>query len=436
MDNGDKNLTDKIWEAFSSMKLGLALLGVIALVSAIGTFFPQISTEPEKAQTVGTLWRTLGFTDLYSTWWFRLLLGLLGINLFICSVQRFPGLYAKTFGVKAVRTVGEVPGLMQIELNGESGWLARNLAEILAHKRYYLIKDEWEKGWGFTAIKHRWGYWGSLITHLSFVVLLVGALAGALFGFKGYFWAGSGSTVPLQQIELSRGRVSQTFSVRVNSAEDRILPTGERDNWYTDLSIVEGGKEVARQTLSVNHPFAYQGVTFYQASFAHGVNLTAEMKGQKVPVVLQERGGNYFQAPGTDLYLIVAAMKKDMQNPVILYQVYQGNNPEPVQSGQLQKGETAKVKDAYQITLDGYAGFTGLQVKEDPGVSLIWVGSVLLLFGLMLSFYWRPVVICGVFSEGENGGKLVLGATGKSKSLVHEEFSLITEKLKTSTDAD
>lgn len=426
----EKSLTDKIWEVFSSMKLSLALLGIIALASALGTFIPQMSLEPEKAKTVGVLWQALGFTDLYAVWWFRLLLGLLGVNLVICSIQRFQGVYAKTFGLKAARTAAELPGQARAELEGSRPALARLINETLGQRHYHIVTDEWENGWGFTAVKHRWGYWGSLITHISFVVLLAGALAGTLLGFKGYFMSGAGSTVPLKQIELSRGKVSQTFNVRINSAEDRIQANGERDNWYTDLSILEGDKEVARQTLSVNHPFTYEGVTFYQASFAHGAALTADIKGQKIPVVLQDQGGNFFQAPGTDLYLAVAAMKNDVQNPVILFQVYQGNGFKLVQSGQLKKGESAKINDAYQITLDGYAGFTGLQVKEDPGVSLIWLGSLLLLLGLMLSFYWRPVVISGIYNGGETGGKLVLGASGKSKSLLAEEFGQFTETLK------
>jgi len=255
------------------------------------------------------------------------------------------------------------------------------------------------------------GNWGSLITHLSFVILIVGALLGSLLGFKGYFMEGAGATIPIKAIEMSKGSVSEMFSVRINSAEDRFLPNGERDNWYTDMSILENGKEVARKTISVNHPLKYQGVTFYQASFANGVRFTADVSGQKSPVVLQDQGQSFYQAPGTDLFLVTALAGSSSQTPDVLYQVYKGTAQQPIQTGQIKNGETIEVQGAYKLTYDGLAGFTGLQVKKDPGVAVIWLGCGLLLAGLLLAFYWQPVVISGII-QSENGkrGILTVGA--------------------------
>lgn len=432
MSSQSEGFVEKLWDIFSSMKTGLALLGIIAVVSGIGTLIPQESMDPDKAQAVSAIWRDLGFTHLYSSTWFQLILGLLCINLVVCSVQRFSGIYRQTFKPNPPQAPTAVPQKSKIVITGNEAQLHKTVVEVLKRKGYRLVTADQEGHWSFVAQKRRWGNWGSLITHLAFVVLIVGALVGTMTGFKGYFMAGAGDTVPIQSIEVSKGKVNENFSVRINSAEDRLKANGERDNWYTDLSILASGKEVARQTISVNHPFSYQGVTFYQSNFAQGGKFTVDMKGQKIPVVLQNQGGNYFQAPGTDLYLILSAMKPDPKEPIILYQVYKGNSQQPIKMGQMKLGQSDSIENSYNLTFDGLSGYTGLQVKKDPGVDVVWLGSGLLMLGLILSFYWRPLTLSGILEWNSNKeSTLTLGtASGKLAMGAKEEFDQLVTEMK------
>ncbi|WP_425800548.1 cytochrome c biogenesis protein ResB [Desulfitobacterium sp. Sab5] len=430
MSDQSEGIVEKVWDIFSSMKTGLALLGIVALVSGIGTLIPQEAMDPQKAQSVSAIWRMLGFTHLYSSVWFRLILGLLCVNLIVCSIQRFGGIYNQTYKPKLPSASSTVPQKIQAKITGKEDQLQQAALETFKSEGYRLTSDEQENHWSFVAQKYRWGNWGSFITHISFIVLVVGALVGSMTGFKGYFSAGAGDTLSIKDIELNRGTVTENFKIQINSVEDRMLANGERDNWYTDLSIMESGKEVARQTLSVNHPFTYQGITFYQANFAQGGKFTVDLKGQKIPIVLQNQGGNYYQVPGTDLFVILSALKPDTNQPVILYQVYKGNSPQPVKMGQMSKGQTDAIENTFNLTFDGLAGYTGLQVKKDPGVSVVWIGSALLMLGLILSFYLRPVTISGIIEKDEEA-TLIFGAlSGKLKSRAEEEFEKINNKLK------
>lgn len=419
-----EGFAEDVWRVFSSMQLGLVLLGLVALVAGVGTVIPQENLDPTKAKAVSQIWQTLGFTQIYSTVWFRLLMGLLCINLIVCSIQRFQGIYNRTFALKPPENLSAVPNKVKAKLTGESEPLKISVQNVLQQNGFRVTTQTGDRGWSFIGIKRRLGNWGSLISHISFVVLVIGAILGTTMGFKGFMMTGAGTTVPINSLKVSKGSVNQDFSVHIYSAEDRFLANGERDNWYTDMGIIEDGKEVLRKTISVNHPLTYKGVTFYQASFANGASLTVDLKDQKIPVVLQDHGGNYFQAPGTDLYLIAAAIKSDPQQPIMLYQVYKGTGVEPVQTGQINAGQTIDVQGEYKLTLEGNVGFTGLQVKEDPGVIVVWLGCALLILGLMLSFYWRTVVVSGVF-ESEQGaeGVLTLGAmAGKAKGGIQQEF--------------
>src|SRR5699024_9333425 len=102
----NKSIIDKIWSFFSSVKVGVWLIVIALIASAIGTIYPQeqyipadaISRDPAiyyEAQygITGKIFYQLGFHNLYSSWWYMLLLALIGISLVICSLDRFVPLY-------------------------------------------------------------------------------------------------------------------------------------------------------------------------------------------------------------------------------------------------------------------------------------------------------------------------------------------------------
>lgn len=87
-------VAEKIWSFFSSVKLAVVLLIILAIVSVIGTVIQQ-NESPEKylleySRSTMDIMETLGFFDMYHTWWFVLLLFLLTANLTICTLERFP----------------------------------------------------------------------------------------------------------------------------------------------------------------------------------------------------------------------------------------------------------------------------------------------------------------------------------------------------------
>ena len=88
---------NSVWQFFASVKLALVTLFLIAITSIIGTVIPQKESfdwyvsqyGPKTAQ----LFAVLDIPDMYNSWWFLALLFLLGFNLVICSIDRFPGVW-------------------------------------------------------------------------------------------------------------------------------------------------------------------------------------------------------------------------------------------------------------------------------------------------------------------------------------------------------
>ena len=92
-----QNNSNPIWRFFSSVKLTIILLILLALASIIGTLIPQMPQREsiEFARSLSSevfhFFDALDLFDMYHSMWFRLLIGCLGLNLVICSMNRFPG---------------------------------------------------------------------------------------------------------------------------------------------------------------------------------------------------------------------------------------------------------------------------------------------------------------------------------------------------------
>ena len=93
MATNKQGLTQQLWDFFCSLRLSIFLLIGLALVSIIGTVIPQ-GPQSEYLATISEtkirLYSSLGFFDMYHSWWFILLLYLLTLNLICCSIKRLP----------------------------------------------------------------------------------------------------------------------------------------------------------------------------------------------------------------------------------------------------------------------------------------------------------------------------------------------------------
>src|SRR5690625_4200197 len=102
----NRSLIDKTWSFFSSVKVGIWLIVLALIASGLGTIYPQAQYIPADAISrdpavfyeaeyglFGKIYYQLGFYDLYSSWWYMILIALIGVSLVICSLDRFVPLY-------------------------------------------------------------------------------------------------------------------------------------------------------------------------------------------------------------------------------------------------------------------------------------------------------------------------------------------------------
>ncbi|MGO9378912.1 MAG: cytochrome c biogenesis protein ResB [Dissulfurispiraceae bacterium] len=97
-----QGIVDRVWRFFSSVSLAVVVFAIISLTSIVGTIIEQ-QAEPERnikllakffgesvAPTVFRALDAMGFTDMFSSWWFMGLLFIFASNLIVCSIDRLP----------------------------------------------------------------------------------------------------------------------------------------------------------------------------------------------------------------------------------------------------------------------------------------------------------------------------------------------------------
>ncbi|WP_337020415.1 cytochrome c biogenesis protein ResB, partial [Oceanobacillus massiliensis] len=182
----NKSIIDKIWSFFSSVKVGVWLIVIALTASMIGTIFPQEMYIPATAESrdpaifyedtygiFGLIYYQLGFHQLYSSWWYMILIALIGISLVICSLDRFIPLYKALKRQKAKR---HESFLNRQRLYSESENISEQDIEILKanlKKSRYNVRDE---NGHILAEKGRFSRWGPYVNHIGLIIILVAAI--------------------------------------------------------------------------------------------------------------------------------------------------------------------------------------------------------------------------------------------------------------------
>lgn len=179
-----KTMIDKIWNFFSSVKVGVWLIVITLIVSSIGTLLPQKMYIPERIKIgeyyeeqygiFGKIYYIFGFHDMYSSWWYLMLIALIGVSLVICSLDRVIPLYKSLNKQSVVRHEGFLKrqrlfGITEQEI-GEN-----ELAEIKERliKKRYRVREE---NGHLLAEKGRFSRWGPYVNHVGLIIFLIGGM--------------------------------------------------------------------------------------------------------------------------------------------------------------------------------------------------------------------------------------------------------------------
>lgn len=385
----------EILPLIADLRLAIVLLLAIAIFSISGTVIEQgqsltfyQANYPEHPALFGFLsWKvllTLGLDHVYRTWWFLALLILFGSSLTACTFTRqFPALKA----ARRWKFYDQPRQFEKLALSTELNTGSVECLETVLKQNNYLVFREADS---LYARKGILGRIGPIIVHASMILILLGGIIGALTGFVAQEMIPSGATFQIKNI-LDAGPLAQApaqdWSVKVNRFWIDYTPEGNIDQFYSDLSVLDAqNQEVDHKTIHVNEPLRYRGVTFYQADWGiAGVRVKVNNSPIfQLPMGLLDTEGKG-KLWGTwiptkpDLSAGVSLLAKDLQGMLLIY------DTEGKLLTTLRQGMSAEV-NGVTLTVLEVIGSTGLQIKADPGIPLVYLGFGLLMLGVAMSY--------------------------------------------------
>ncbi|PHJ64297.1 cytochrome C biogenesis protein CcsB [Nostoc linckia z18] len=422
----------------TDLRLAIALLLLIAIFSATGTVIEQGQSPafyqanyPEHPALFGFLsWKVIqvvGLDHVYRTWWFLALLILFGTSLTACSFTRqLPALKA----AQRWKYYEEPREFKKLALSAELDTGSLNFLNQILQKRRYKIFSETEKENVLYARKGIVGRIGPIIVHIGIVTILLGGIWGAMTGFLAQEMVASGDTFEVKNIidagPLAAGQVPKDWSVRVNRFWIDYTPTGGIDQFYSDLSVLNNqGQEVDHKKIFVNQPLRYHGVTFYQTDWgiaAVRVQFNKSPVFQLPMVKLNTNGqgaiwGTWIPTK-PDLSQGVSVLAKDLQGMVLIYDAT-GKLVNTIRAGM-----SAEV-NGVNLKIIEVIGSTGLQIKADPGIPIVYSGFALLMLGVVMSYFSHSQVWAL-----QKGDRLYVGGkTNRAQVAFEQEVLEILDQL-------
>ncbi|RPI33219.1 MAG: hypothetical protein EHM54_11010, partial [Nitrospiraceae bacterium] len=208
---------------------------------------------------------------------------------------------------------------------------------------------------------------------------------------------------------------------------------------------IKDGKEVMKKTISVNDPLEYEGITFYQSSYgpvpnAMGsgilvLNLVSK-NGQSEQI--QKKIGESFTIPGTSVTGRIVnfspALSIDPSGRASTYADQMVNPAVAIEfsdSGEKKFGgwvlkrypNTWARPDGNRVEFIDYWGveYTGMQVRKDPGVWIVYLGCIIMAAGLYITFFMSHKRVWVSISEEKNGVKVLIGASANRNRAAFEQ---------------
>ncbi len=388
---------ERAWRSLSSLKLTLALFLLLAAASVLGTLVPQNLQDEEYLRIYGTvaarLLEALGITNLFHSWWFLALLGGLVVHLTACSLKRLPATWKAlrtpqrplshalfhSLPVKRVLEAEKAPRLVEslkAEMLG-AGWKPR--------------EERVGEGIHLLAQRGSWSRLGAYVAHTGVLLVLLGAGLGFAFGFKGFVQIQEGQEVDRVQERGGKGWRQLGFQVRCERFQVATYPDGTPREYRSDLVFLKDGKVALQGPLRVNHPLSFGGYVFYQASYGAFASVTLEARRDSAMEprrFIMEPGDTVSLDPQGRVLVKFLKYESDLQGrgPAVLLSHLKSDGPPA--TGWVFQRDSKAVLEGWHLRLSEAreTRWTGLQVKQDPGVWVVWVGSFLIMAGCAMAF--------------------------------------------------
>ncbi|HXI10116.1 MAG TPA: cytochrome c biogenesis protein ResB [Thermodesulfobacteriota bacterium] len=449
----------KVWYFLNSLKLTLFVLITLAVVSIFGTIVEQNQPVENYLSAYGEKWtRVLLYVhanDLFHSWWFLALLTLLAINIIVCTFERFPPKWKSLLNHVPEskfdsKLIERFSNNQTVQAKASASVAKERIEATLKKRKFKFVSLGSEGDWSIYAWKGAIGRLGSDFTHISLLLILLGAIVGSFAGYKDFRAVFVGDTLSLPKAG---------FDLRLDKFWIDYYDSGQIKQYNSLLTVVENGKDVMQKQIWVNEPLYYKGVRFYQSSYGMAWSKVADARialkkknkeSHEDPVIIPWE--TLTRIPGSKYSVKVVGYTADFaydektnqvfsksaeaDNPAVKLEVYEGDKlvSTPwlfMKYPGIFPAIPNSDEDLVFVTFKPVM-YSGLSVNRDPGTNIVWAGSIVMGIGFYLAFFvyhrrvWIQVRTSGKSSEVKLGGMI-----NKNNFVLEKELKEIADSVST-----
>lgn len=452
----EMRIVGRVWHFFTSVRLALVLILAITAAVFAGTMLDQASPSVRSDPAMYAQWLTrvegtygvfptkvLDFFDMFNvfhTLWFRALIGLLTVNIIVCTLNRWKGIWRTAFPSRIRMTDAFFQHARfntKYVVDGPAEAAAATVKKGLKRARYRVSTQAEAGSAALYADRNRFSRFGTFISHLALVLLLAGTVVGGIWGVSDpEFIVPEGTT---RDVGLGTD-----LSVQLEQFTEEYYTEGPPKDFRSEIVIFKDGEEVKRGTTRVNSPVSYGGMKFFQSFFGQTALMTVKTKDGTslydgpVPLAWQTREGSRpvgsFTLGSQSLEVWVIGPRSGENDPLVpagemRIEVYESTSGALRTATNLSQGTEQDVS-GLNFTFVREGQFTGLSVAKDPGVKIVWVASALMLIGLVMLFYMPHRRLWASCKERPDGKTEVqMAMTGQRDSQISAEFERVRQRV-------
>ena len=440
----NKSFVDKVWNFFSSVKVGITLIVILLLAASIGTFLPQemyvnagspIADKGAYYESVygffGKIYYMLGLTDLYSSWWFQILVGMLGISIIVASIDRGIPLH-KSLKNQRVKRHASFMKRQRVIASGEVAdgeTMLNDIEKQLKAQKFKVRRD----GTALLAEKNRISRYGPYINHVGLIIFLVGVSLRVVPGFyvdesmmvkegemvevpgmPGYYFKNEKFILETHDNngQLSGEQEKQGVNVVAKNFQTNAKlykqPEGAVSGDTSELELVKEAE------IRVNHPLQYDGYSIYQMDYRLGdlsgmtfklMNKATEESYGELTIDLTNPSKMYDLGNGSSVEILTylpdydgfkdgqpVTKSPNPNNPAFIFMMKTPETPE---------GETSFVEikntieplgenqNMMKFVAPQTSNASGLTINKNSTLPILSVGGIIFLLGVAIGSYWN-----------------------------------------------
>ena len=415
----------------SSLKFAIFLLIFIAISSGMGTFIPQDKGLQEYFDLYNST-PFLGFLDgekiiklqlnhIYTSLWFLFSLFLLCLSLALSSFRKqIPTLKSSLKWVNYKKK----EKFEKLKLNCK--WETNKNNQLINKANQILKNDGWNVLLNENTISARkgvFGRFGPILVHFGLIILLIGSTYGNFSrqSLEEYL-------IPNETIDLINDNSNKKLSLKLNNFYIDREDNGAPKQFTSNIEIFsENSSDSFIKEASVNHPIRYKGLTIYQADWSISNlilkidDITYQLQLKPVPEI------------GEQIWGIVIELGEKIKKNYLLtisneygpIKIFDTDNFSETDIYLKNKGTEI---NSSQIEFIQAIPSSGLIIKNDPSVPIIYFSFIIIILGASLSLI--PTKRLWIMNDKESNFLYMGGLCNKNLSGFETEFMNLTSLIK------